>query len=112
MDPVHGGFDARGDFREAEDKTRLLKDTMIRVWGKWKESEGKEMVFLRVNGTLHRHKSFKQHGRFPGLQTVLQRCQLRFGGAGAGGSRVVVLLRIKLHSHTSAQLFLNILMCS
>lgn len=108
MDPVHGGFDVRGDFREAEDKTRLLKDTMIRVCGKWKES----VVFLRVNGTLHWHKNFEQHGRFPGLQTVLQCCQLRFGGAGAGGSSVVALCHIKLHSHTSAQLFLDILMYS
>lgn len=57
-------------FREAEDKTRLLKDTVIRVWGKW-TSEGKETAFLvQVNGTLHRHKGLKQHEGLTELQMV------------------------------------------
>lgn len=79
VDLVHGGLYMRGDFREAENKTRLLKDTMIRVWRKWKENEGKEMAFLRVSGTLvYGLKSFKKHGRFSKLQTVLQCCHVMF----------------------------------
>lgn len=53
VEPLHGALEVRGDFRGAEDRTELLKDAMIRVWGKWKASEGKETMFLlRVSGSL------------------------------------------------------------
>lgn len=49
---ISEGLEVRGRLQRNRTQNQVLKATMISVWGTLKESEGKEMEFLRVNGTL------------------------------------------------------------